>query len=251
MRFGIIGAGPIGSIISKKLVKNGHDVKIADARGIEHLEGKELTGTPVRVEDAITNIEVLIISLPLKALPSIRNIIDQVGEEVIVVDTSNYYPNRDDKIEGIENGMVESVWVSNQLGRPIIKAFNNVLAYTLENEGTSEGTSGRIAISIAGNDLSQKQVVMDVVNELGFDTVDSGSLSDSWRQQPGTPAYATELTKDELTEALKKANKEKAPLLRDKSMERFAELLAGKKGDVSVGFSHKDIVNINREINNL
>lgn len=247
MRFGIIGAGTIGTIISKKLVENGHDVKIADARGIERLEGKELAGTPVSVEDVMKNIEVLIISLPLKALPSIQNIINQVGEEVIIVDTSNYYPYRDGKIEEIENGMVESVWVSNQLGRPIIKAFNNLLAYTLENKGTSEGTSGRIAITIAGNDLSQKQVIMDIANELGFDTVDSGSLSDSWRQQPGTPAYCTELTKDELTKALKKANKEKAPLLRDKSMERFAELLSGKK---EVELSHKDFVNINREIYN-
>lgn len=77
MKFGIIGAGTIGSIISKKLVENRHDVKIADARGIE-LEGKELSGTPVRVEDAIKNIDVLIISLPTKAMPSVRNIIDQV-----------------------------------------------------------------------------------------------------------------------------------------------------------------------------
>ncbi|MFL0574390.1 NADPH-dependent F420 reductase [Priestia megaterium] len=243
MRFGIIGAGSIGSIISKKLVKNGHDVKIADARGMEHLEGKELTGTPVRIEDAIKNIEILIISLPTKAMPSIRNIIDQVGEEVIIVDTSNYYPFRDDKIEEIENGMVESVWVSNQLGRSVIKAFNNLLAYTLENEGTSEDSSGRIAMAVAGDDLEQKQVVMDIVHELGFDTVDSGSLNDSWRQQPGTPAYCTELTKDELTTALKKANKEKAPLLRDKVIEKFAE-------EKEVEFSHKDVVNLNREIYN-
>jgi 8-hydroxy-5-deazaflavin:NADPH oxidoreductase len=247
MRFGIIGAGPIGSNISKKLVKNGHDVKIADARGIERLEGKDFSGTPVLVEDVMRNIEVLIISLPMNALPSIRNIIDQVGEEVIIVDTSNYYPYRDGKIEEIENGMVESDWVTNQLGRPIIKAFNNLLAHTLENEGTSEGTSGRIAIAIAGDDLSQKQVIMEVVNELGFDAVDSGSISDSWRQQPGTPAYCTELTKDELTKALKKGNKEKAPLLRDKVMERFAVLLAEKK---EVELSHKDVVNLNREIYN-
>ncbi|MBZ5482566.1 3-hydroxyisobutyrate dehydrogenase [Priestia megaterium] len=243
MRFGIIGAGPIGSIISKKLVKNGHDVKIADARGIERLEGKELTGTPVRVEDAIKNIEVLIISLPIKAMPSIRNIIDQVEEEVIIVDTSNYYPFRDGKIEEIENGVVESVWVSNQIGRPVIKAFNNILAYTLENEGTSEDSTGRIAMAVAGNEPSQKQVVMDIVYELGFNAVDSGSLSDSWRQQPGTPAYCTELTKDELTNALEKANKEKAPLLRDKVIERFAE-------EKEVEFSHKDVVNLNREIYN-
>ncbi|MDO6849687.1 NAD(P)-binding domain-containing protein [Priestia megaterium] len=244
MRFGIIGAGSIGSIISKKLVENGHDVKIADARGMEHLEGKELAGTPVRVEDAIKNIEVLIISLPTKAIPRIRNIIDQVGEEVIIVDTSNYYPFRDDKIEEIENGMVESVWVSNQLGKPVIKAFNNLLAYTLENEGTSEDSSGRIAMAVAGDDPAQKQIVRDVVHELGFNAVDSGSLNDSWRQQPGTPAYCTELTKDELTKALKKANKEKVPLLRDKVIEKFAE-------EEDVEFSHKDVVSLNREIYNL
>lgn len=242
MKFGIIGAGTIGSIISKKLVKNGHDVKIADARGIEHLEGKELAGTPVLIEDIMTNIEVLIISLPLTALPSIRNIIEQVGEEVIVVDTSNYYPRRDQKIAEIENGMVESDWVSNQLGKPIIKAFNNLLAYTLENEGTPEGTSGRIAMAIAGNDVSQKQIIMDVVNQLGFDTVDSGSLSDSWRQQPGTPAYCTELTKEELTKALEKANKEKAPFLRDKVIEKLSAS--------NFPLANKDIVNMNREIYN-
>jgi len=244
MRFGIIGAGSIGSIISKKLVENGQDVKIADARGMEHLEGKDIAGTPVPVENAIKDIEVLIISLPTKAIPSIRNIINQVGEEVIIVDTSNYYPFRDGKIEEIENGMVESVWVSNQLGRPVIKAFNNLLAYTLENEGTCEDSSGRIAMAVAGNDPAQKQVVMGIVYELGFEAIDSGSLSDSWRQQPGTPAYCTELTKDELTKALKKANKEKAPLLRDKVIEKFAE-------EKEVDFSHKDVVSLNREIYNL
>lgn len=241
MKFGIIGAGTIGTIISKKLVENGHDVKIADPRGIERLEGKELAGRLVRAEDAITNIEVLILPLPSKAIPSIRNIIDQVGEEVIIVDTSNYYPFRDDKIEEIENKVVESVWVSNQLGRPIIKAFNNLLAYTLENEGTPEGTIGRIAMAVAGNDVSQKQIIMDVVNQLGFDTVDGGSLSDSWRQQPGTPAYCTELTKEELTKALKKANKEKAPFLRDKVIEMLS------KPNLTT-LSNIDIVNMNRDI---
>lgn len=139
MRFGIIGAGPIASNIAIKLVKKGHDVKIADARGIERLEGKKLAGTPVIVEDVITNIDVLIISIPFHALPSIRNVVEQVGEEVVVVDTSNYYPQISNKMEEVENGMVESVWVSNQLGRPIIKAFNNLLAYTLEHEGTPKG----------------------------------------------------------------------------------------------------------------
>lgn len=242
MRFGIIGAGPIGSNIAKKLVDNGHDVKIADARGIERLEGKNLTGTPVIVEDVIKHIDVLITSIPFHALPSIRNIIDKVGAEVVVVDTSNYYPQMSGKIEEVENGMVESVWVSKHLGRPIIKAFNNFLAYTLEHHGTPEGTHGRIAIAIAGDDLSHKQIIMDVANVLGFDAVDSGSLSSSWRQQPGTPAYCTELTKEELTLALTKAKKEKAPFLRDKVMKQL----------VSSGgtFSIHDVVRANREVYN-
>ncbi|MET3545679.1 putative dinucleotide-binding enzyme [Paenibacillus favisporus] len=242
MRFGIIGAGPIASNISKKLVENGHDVKIADARGIERLEGKKLAGTPVSVEDVIKNIDVLVISIPFYALPSIRSVVDKVGEEVVVVDTSNYYPQISNKIEDIENGMVESVWVSNQLGRPIIKAFNNLLAYTLEHQGTPQGTSGRIAIAIAGDNQSHKQIIMNVANELGFDAVDSGSLSESWRQQPGTPAYCTELTKEELTEALKKANKEKAPLLRDKVIENISAAPGG--------YSIKDIIKLNKEIYN-
>jgi len=239
MKFGIIGAGPIGANIAKKLVNKGHDVKIADTLGLENMEGKEIAGTRVIVEDVITNIEILIISLPSHVIPSIRNIVDQVSEEVIIVDTSNYYPFRDSKIEDIENGMVESIWVSNQLGRPIIKAISNQLAYTLENKGTPEDTSGRIAMTVAGDNQSQKQTVMGIINDLGFDSVDSGSLNDSWRQQPGTPAYSTELTKEELTEALKKADKEKAPLLRDKVMEHF-----------SAEFTHTDVVNLNREIYN-
>ncbi|MGG4483615.1 NADPH-dependent F420 reductase [Paenibacillus illinoisensis] len=242
MRFGIIGAGPIGANIAKKLVENGHDVKIADARGLERLEGKNLTGTPVNVEDAIQDIDILITSIPFYVLPSIRNIIDKVSEDVVVVDTSNYYPQLGGKIEDVENGMVESVWVANQLGRPIIKAFNNFLAYTLEHNGTPEGTDGRIAIAVADEDLSHKQIIMGVANELGFDAVDSGSLRDSWRQQPGTPGYCTELTKDELATALTKANKEKAPILRDKVMEKL----------IASGFTlaHQDFVNVNREVFN-
>ncbi|WP_336770846.1 NADPH-dependent F420 reductase [Paenibacillus sp. MMO-58] len=242
MRFGIIGAGPIGSNIAKKLVENGHDVKIADARGIERLEGKKLSGTPVIVGDVIKNIDVLITSIPFHALPSIRNIIDKVGEEVVIVDTSNYYPQLSGKIEEVENGMVESVWVSKQLGKSIIKAFNNFLAYTLEHHGTPEGTNGRIAIAVAGDDLSHKQIIMGVANDLGFDSVDSGSLNDSWRQQPGTPAYCTELTKEELSIALTKANKEKAPILRDKVMEKLYS--------TGGSFSIQDVVKANREIFN-
>ncbi|MEJ8302933.1 NADPH-dependent F420 reductase [Saccharibacillus sacchari] len=242
MKFGIIGVGNIGSVLAEKLVNNGYDVKIADVRGIERLEGKDVVGERVSVEDVVKDIDVLIASIPLHALPSIKSIVSKVSEEVIVVDTSNYYPERDTQIEEIEKGMVESVWVSKQLGRPIIKTFNNLLALTLKNGGTAKGTDGRIAITVAGDRDDQKKVIMDIVSELGFDSVDSGSLSESWRQQPGTPAYCTELTKDELMEALKKANKEKSPRMREKVMKSFLSATAD--------LSHEDVVRTNREIYN-
>lgn len=239
MKFGLIGAGPIGTNISKKLVENGHEVKVADVRNIERLEGKAFAGTAVEIEDVTKNIDILILSLPLHVIPALRDILADVSKETIIVDTSNYYPFRDKQIEDIENGMPESIWVTTQLNQPIIKAFNNLLAHTLEYKGTAEHHPGRIAMTVAGNNQAHKDVIINLSNELGFDAVDTGSLEESWRQQPGTPAYCTELTKEKLISALEKADKEKAPLLRDKVFEKMPENPA-----------HEDIVNINREVYN-
>jgi len=237
MKFGIIGAGPIGQSIAKKLVNRGHEVKVADARGIERLAGKIIVGTAVSPEEVGQNIEVLIISVPLHAIPTIQPILEQVGDDVMVVDTSNYYPFRDQQIEEINQGMVESVWVTEQLGRPVIKAFSNLLAFTLENKGTPKGTTGRIAMAVAGDHAAHKQIIMDIVNDCGFDSVDAGSITESWNMQPGTPAYCTELTKEELTLALQKADKQNAPRLRDEIMAQF-----------SMAFTHDDIVALNRKV---
>ena len=108
-----------------------------------------------------------------------------------------------------------SVWVSQQLGKPVIKAFNNLLEETLDDKGAPENTE-IIAMAIAGDNQKDKEVIMDIVSEIGFDTVDSGSLKDSWRHQPGTPAYCTELTKEELEQALDHADNDKRPILREK-----------------------------------
>lgn len=237
MKFGIIGAGPIGQSIAKKLVNNGHEVKVADARGMERLARKAIVGTAVSPEEVVQNIEVLIISVPLYAIPTIKPILDRVEDDVIVVDTSNYYPFRDQQIEAIDQGMVESVWVTEQLGRPVIKAFSNLLAYTLENKGTPEGTLGRIAMAVAGDNQAHKQIIIDVVNDCGFDAVDAGSIAASWNMQPGTPAYCTELTKEQLTLALQKADKQNAPQLRDDIMGQF-----------SPDFTHDDVVALNRKV---
>jgi hypothetical protein len=120
-----------------------------------------------------------------------------------VIDTSNYYPFRDGAIAEVDGGKPESVWVSEQIGRPVVKAWNAVLAATLAERGQPNGASGDIAIPVAGDDPNAKATAMELVGATGFDALDTGSLSDSWRQQPSTPAYCTELTTNELKSALR------------------------------------------------
>jgi predicted dinucleotide-binding enzyme len=103
------------------------------------------------------------------------------------------------------------VWVAEQLGHPITKFLNNLWAETLAERGTPPGLPSRIALALADDDARAKQVLTTLSNDISFDAVDAGSLADSWRQLPGTPAYCTELTARELTEALALAIKEEAP----------------------------------------
>ncbi|MBF7025314.1 NAD(P)-binding domain-containing protein [Staphylococcus kloosii] len=243
MKFGIIGVGNIGTILSVKLYEAGHQVKVADARSIEHLEGKSYSGKAVEITEVIKDIDILIISIPIAAIPNIKPIIQKVDDSVPIIDTSNYYPARDNKITAIENGMTESVWVSKQLDRDIVKAFNNLLAYTLKHKRKSEKTPGRVAATIAGNSETQKDTVKNIINQLGFDYVDTGNLENSWRQQPGTPAYCTELTEEELKLALEQADKDKAPKRRDKILE-----LAILNKDKTL--SHEERIDLNRKIYN-
>jgi predicted dinucleotide-binding enzyme len=126
-----------------------------------------------------------------------------------IVDTGNYYPGRDGKIADIEEGTPESRWVSEQLGHPVIKAFNNIYAQHLQTRGKPAGTPDRIALPVAGDDPDAKAIVMRLVDELGFDPVDAGGLDESWRQQPGSPCYAADLDADGLRRALAEASPER------------------------------------------
>jgi predicted dinucleotide-binding enzyme len=136
----------------------------------------------------------------------------KVPKSVVVVDTGNYYPQqRDGRIDGIENGVTESRWVEQQLHRPVIKAFNNIYAEHLYKLGRPPGTPGRIALPVAGDDAAAKKVVLRLIDELGFDGVDAGGLDESWRQQPHTPVYATDLDTNGVRHALAKADKERKP----------------------------------------
>jgi predicted dinucleotide-binding enzyme len=153
-----------------------------------------------------------VVTIPQHKIPSLpAGLFAKVPGEVIVVDTGNYYPRqRDGRIDGIENGLTESRWVAQQLGRPVVKAFNNIYARHLLELGRPAGP-GRIALPVAGDGQAAKAVVLRLIDELGFDGVDAGSLDESWRQQPGSPVYTTDLDADGVRRALSKAVKERKP----------------------------------------
>ncbi len=212
MRIGIIGAGNIGGTLTRRLTQLGHDVWVANSRGPETLSelARETGATAATAEDAVRDAELVVITIPEKAIPQFDDsILETRADGAPIVDTGNYYPGRDGKIEAIEDGTPESVWVSEQLGRPVVKAFNNIYAQHLLERGKPAGESERIALPVAGDDAEAKQAVMALVDELGFDPVDAGGLDESWRQQPGSPCYAADRDAEGLKAALAEASPER------------------------------------------
>jgi predicted dinucleotide-binding enzyme len=213
MRIGIIGAGNIGGTLARRLAAVGHEVYIANSRGPETLRAlaAESGARPVSVREAARAGAVVIVTIPERSIPTLpRDLFDGVPADVVVVDTGNYYPRqRDGRIDPIEKGVTESRWVSEQLGRPVVKAFNNIHARHLLERGQPRGTPGRVALPVAGDDRRAKELVIRLIDELGFDGVDAGGLDDSWRQQPGTPAYGTDLDAEGVRRALAEAKPER------------------------------------------
>ncbi|MEA2763750.1 MAG: 8-hydroxy-5-deazaflavin:NADPH oxidoreductase, partial [Gemmatimonadaceae bacterium] len=171
--------------------------------------------TAVTVNEAARRGDIVVVTIPLKSVPLLpRDLFANTPASVVIVDTGNYYPQRDGQIEAIEQGTTESRWVSQQLRRPVIKAFNNIYAQHLLEEGRPKGEAGRIALPVAGDDKDAKAVVMQLVEELGFDAIDAGGLDESWRQQPGTPVYGTDFDADLARRALSQASPERTPHFR-------------------------------------
>ena len=159
--------------------------------------------TPVTAQEAARHGEIIVVTIPLKNIPDLpKDLFAGVAADVPVIDTSNYYPMlRDGHMPELETGdLTESEWVQQHLGRPVVKVFNNIYADHLQNKGLPAGTPGRFALPVAGDDAAAKQKVMALVEELGFDAVDDGTLHESWRQQPGTPSYGADLPADKLRE---------------------------------------------------
>jgi len=215
MNIGIIGAGHIGGTLTRRLTALGHNVFVANSRGPETLIAlaHDTGAQPVTVQEAARNGEIVIVTIPIKNIPELpRDLFAGVGDDVIVIDTGNYYPQqRDGRIDEIEQGTTESRWVSQQLGRPVVKTFNNIYADHLLRLGRPAGDPQRIALPVAGDDPKAKQKVIALLDELGFDGVDAGTIDDSWRQQPGTPVYATDHDADGVRQALSEASKERTP----------------------------------------
>ena len=210
MKIGIIGAGHIGGALTRRLRALGHDVSVANSRGPQTLAGlaKETGAHAVTVSEAARDRDVVVVTIPEKNVPQLpKDLFAGATDRTVVVDTGNYYPRqRDGRIAEIEQGMTESRWVSRQLGRPVVKAFNNIYAKHLLEHGRPAGDPRRIALPVAGDDPAAKQVVLKLLDELGFDGVDAGTLDESWRQQPGTPVYARDFDAAGVRRALAEAS---------------------------------------------
>jgi hypothetical protein len=211
MNIGIIGAGNIGGTLARRFVTLGHHVAVANSRDPETIESfaLECGATAAWASEAAHGADVVVVTVPEKDVPNLPdNFLKGAADDVVVIDTCNYYPKeRDGRIKEIEGGMTESRWVEEQIGVSVVKAFNGIQSHHLRDLGKPQGTPGRIALPVAGDDAEAKTVVMDLVNSLGFDPVDGGGLDDSWRQQPGSPVYG----KDFDAEGVRKALAEAAP----------------------------------------
>jgi predicted dinucleotide-binding enzyme len=215
MKIGIIGAGLIGGTLTRRLRELGHDVTVSNSRSPETLAdlADETGATAVWAKDAATDADLVIVSIPQKNVPDLADgIVDARKPGAPVIETNNYYPQqRDGEIAAIEDGQLESAWVAEQIGAPVYKVFNGIWWKHLLESGTPQGTPKRVALPIAGEDGPGRAVVHGIVDKLGFEPVDAGPISESWRQQPGTPVYGKDFDADDTRKALAEAPPGRTP----------------------------------------
>jgi len=198
---GLIGAGHIGSQVARLAIKSGYDVVISNSRGPETLSSliaelgpKACAGTTLEAAKAG---DIVVVTIPLK---SFRQVPVEPLQGKIVIDTNNYYPQRDGHIPELDN---ESTTTSELLQAhlpksKVVKAFNHIYAAELTTHGLPAGTPNRRALVIAGDDVEAKATVTKLLDQFGFDTVDAGPLAEGWRIQRDTPGYGPRRNADEL-----------------------------------------------------
>jgi predicted dinucleotide-binding enzyme len=217
---GIIGAGHIGSALARASLDAGYDVVLANSRGPQTLtdlvggladrttsQGRVRAGT---VQEAAAAADLAVVTVPLKAIPQIPA--EPLAGKV-VIDTCNYYPQRDGHIEELEGeSATSSQLVQRHLqASRVVKAFNHIYAADITARRMPPGTPHRRALAIFGDDAAAREVVASYIEELGFDVVDLGPLSESWRLQPGTAAYGPDMDAAELREAAAGAHRAAEP----------------------------------------
>src|ERR1700751_1141343 len=224
MNIGIIGTGQIGEVIIRKLRGVGHPVKMANSRGPESLKdlAADTGAVPVSIEQVVQDVDVLFMVVPQKAIPELpKGLLSKAKRETIVIDVGNYYPFRDGRIAQLENGLTESGWVERQIGRPVVKVLNTIPSKALMAAGRPAGIRDRVAFPISGDNTKAKEIVAQLIDRIGFDSVDAGTIVESWRQQPGSPVYCTNLTKEELQLWLRKADRSSLATNREKALKAF------------------------------
>jgi 8-hydroxy-5-deazaflavin:NADPH oxidoreductase len=207
---GLIGAGHIGSQVARLAVSRGYDVVISNSRGPETLAGlvaelgpRARSATP---EEAAAAGDIVVVTIPLKNYRQVP-VAPLAGK--IVIDTNNYYPERDGHIPELDN---ESTTTSELLqahlpASKVVKAFNHIYASQLTTDGQPPGARNRRALVIAGDDPEAKATVTRLLDEFGFDTVDAGPLKEGWRIQRDTPGYGPRRTAEELRKDLAAAKR--------------------------------------------
>jgi predicted dinucleotide-binding enzyme len=207
---GLIGAGHIGSQVARLAVSHGYDVVISNSRGpdtlselITELGPRARAGT---VDDAAAAGDIVVVTIPLKNYRQVP-VAPLAGK--VVIDTNNYYPQRDGHIPELDD---ESTTTAELLQRhlpasKVVKAFNHIYAAQLTTDGRPAGTPNRRALVIAGDDAGAKEIVTRLLDEFGFDTVDAGPLKEGWRIQRDTPGYGPRRNAEELRQDLAAARR--------------------------------------------
>lgn len=213
MKIGIIGSGQIGGTLTRRFRTIGLDVRVANSRGPDSLAdlARETGAIASTREEVVRGPDLVVLTIPLRKVESLPSqLFANAPSGQIVVDTCNYYPReRDGRIAQIEEGLTESGWVQQRIGHRVVKVFNSIYATSLMNNGKAPGTPGRIALPVAGDDPAEKAVVMELLDRIGFDAVDTGTIDDSWRQQPATPVYTQDLDAEGVRAALQQARPER------------------------------------------